>query len=74
MTPDQIEQREQAERKRKTANEQYALDVRWVMSTPAGRRVMWSLLGDLGLYRTPYGASTRTPRTSTWASTRRRCA
>jgi hypothetical protein len=54
MTPEQLEQREQAERKRKTANEQYALDMRWVMSTPAGRRVMWSLLGDLGLYRTPY--------------------
>lgn len=54
MTPEQTEQREQTERKRKSAAEQHIADTRWVMSTPAGRRVMWALLGDLGLYRTPY--------------------
>lgn len=54
MTPEQTEQRAQAERKRKTQAEQHAADMKWVMSAPAGRRVMWSLLGDLGLYRTPY--------------------
>lgn len=54
MTPDQTEQRAAAERKRKAAAEQRALDVQWLMSHPQGRRFAWAWLSDLGLYRTPF--------------------
>lgn len=54
MTPDQTEQRAAAERKRKAAAEQRALDVQWLMSHAQGRRFAWAWLSDLGLYRTPF--------------------
>lgn len=54
MTPDQTEQRAAAERKRKLAAEQRAIDVQWLMSHAQGRRFAWGWLSDLGLYRTPF--------------------
>lgn len=62
MTTDaNAEQRAAADRKRKVAADQRDADTRWLMSHPQGRRLMWSLLTDLGLYRTPYaGEANRT--------------
>lgn len=37
--------------------EQAANDLRTVMGTPEGRRFMWGLLGECGLYRSSYHPS-----------------
>lgn len=39
------------------AREQALADLRSVMDTPAGRRFMWALLGDCGLYRASFNNS-----------------
>jgi hypothetical protein len=42
------------DRKRKLAQEQRAEDTKWLMSHAQGRRLMWAMLSELGLYRTPF--------------------
>jgi hypothetical protein len=46
------ESREDADRKRFIAQVQQVEDVRWLMSAPQGRRLMWSWLEFAGVYRT----------------------
>lgn len=46
-------QRQQAENARKTFIE----DVRWLMSSPRGRRLVWWLLGKCGVNRTSFNNS-----------------
>ncbi len=49
-TPEQKEEREAQERARADLASQLADDWRDLLSTPGGRRVMWSLLTEFGLF------------------------
>lgn len=54
-TPDEVRRaRAVSEQKKQLATEQRERDLKWLMSDPAGRRLMWGWLGDFGLYRTPF--------------------
>lgn len=45
--------RQQAENERRT----FVEDVRWMMSSPRGRRIVWWLLGKCGVSRTSFNNS-----------------
>ena len=55
MSPDALaKERAALDRKRRVAQEQQRDDVRWLMSHAQGRRLMWAILSEMGLYRTPF--------------------
>ncbi len=51
-------EREAIDKRREVAREQQSEDVKWLMSHAQGRRLMWGLLSDFGLYRTPFTGET----------------
>jgi hypothetical protein len=48
---------ERANLREQMARDQALADLRSVMDTPAGRRFMWGLLGECGLYRASFNNS-----------------
>lgn len=53
LTEEQQAQQRKAEDARKT----FVEDVKWLMSSPRGRRIVWWLLSKAGVYRTSFNNS-----------------
>jgi hypothetical protein len=54
----QEQERRDHDTRQRIARQNEAADIRWLMDSERGRRLMWGWLTFCGLYRTPFDAST----------------
>lgn len=60
MRPQDEEKRRESERAKKLQIDQLRADTRWLMSSPAGRRLVWGWLERAGVYRTSFNEAALT--------------
>ena len=54
------QQVKRARRREKDRAKREQSDLRWVLSDPRGRRFLWKLLGDAGIFRTSFTGNSET--------------